>query len=392
MLSTRATTAAAAAAARRRYGGTAIISGRSPLIALAPASSPLGIRNLFLDSCHSQQTGNKSRDTTAPMSVASGTAAATATTAAEGKAKRATGGGATSTIIRSEAFTTFYRQVPCPVALPLRGGTGVWFISNSSRSRSSMAPPAGTVTNTASISRCLGFAASSSSAVVGVGVDDKNTDGDDHDDAHGGGGGGRDFAIIEEGTERYLVAARGLEAGRVLFDHVGGSLSGERTRHSIQIQGGLHMEADSDLIFMNHSCEPNCQLEVVSVDEATGIPVGEKSHRRRHHYLRVTVRAAEIPQDEGLTIDYNAMEINMVCTFDCACGADKCKGRVSGFANLPRTAQKEYLDERWATAPAAAAPAAAATAAAAAAGNKSQLPGPPPLVGAVATWAKRNVI
>lgn len=136
-----------------------------------------------------------------------------------------------------------------------------------------MAPPAGTVTNTASISRCLGFAASSSSAVVGVGVDDKNTDGDDHDDAHGG---GRDFAIIEEGTERYLVAARGLEAGRVLFDHVGGSLSGERTRHSIQIQGGLHMEADSDLIFMNHSCEPNCQLEVVSVDEATGIPVGEK--------------------------------------------------------------------------------------------------------------------
>lgn len=73
----------------------------------------------------------------------------------------------------------------------------------------------------------------------------------------------RDFAAVKDGTETYLVAARELEAGRVIFDRVGGSLSDKRTRHSVQVGQELHMEAEGDLIFLNHSCDPNCQLEVV---------------------------------------------------------------------------------------------------------------------------------
>lgn len=106
----------------------------------------------------------------------------------------------------------------------------------------------------------------------------------------------------------------------------------------------------------------------------------KNSQGHRQPYLRVTVRAADIPRNEPLTIDYNAMEIDMVCPFDCLCGAEKCKGRVSGFASLPRTSQKEYLDGRWAK----------ASTASEKIREKVRLPGPPPLVGAVIIWAKEN--
>ena len=89
----------------------------------------------------------------------------------------------------------------------------------------------------------------------------------------------------------------------------------------------------------------------------------------------MTVRAPEIRRQEPLTIDYNAMEIDMSCPFDCGCGADNCRGRVSGFANLPPAAQKEYLS-------------AAAVPAASTAGEGPD--GPPPLTGAVRAWAKEN--
>lgn len=90
-----------------------------------------------------------------------------------------------------------------------------------------------------------------------------------------------------------------------------------------------------------------------------------------HPYLRVTVRPPEIRQNQLLTIDYNAMELDMSSPFDCRCGADNCRGRVSGFANLPPAAQKEYTTS---------APAASV------AGKRPE--GPPPLIGAVRAWAK----
>lgn len=83
----------------------------------------------------------------------------------------------------------------------------------------------------------------------------------------------------------------------------------------------------------------------------------------------MTVRAPEIQPNQLLTIDYNAMEIDMSCPFDCRCGSDNCRGRVSGFANLPPATQREYTS----------APAAG-----------TALAVPPPLTGAVRTWAKEN--
>ncbi|CAM9407451.1 unnamed protein product [Ectocarpus fasciculatus] len=161
-----------------------------------------------------------------------------------------------------------------------------------------------------------------------------------------------DFTVVEDGTEKFLVAARVLEANKVLFARVEGLVTGVKTRHSVQVSKERHLEAGGNLVLMNHSCEPNCQLEVVDTAEQP--------------YLHVTVRAPQIHPNELLTIDYNAMEIDMTCPFDCQCGAAKCKGWVSGFSNLSSAEQKEYID-----------------------GGAT---GSPPLTGAVKTWAEEHSI
>lgn len=46
---------------------------------------------------------------------------------------------------------------------------------------------------------------------------------------------------------------------------------------------------------------------------------------------------------EPLTIDYNAMEIEMSSPFDCLCGTSSCAGRVAGFSRLPIDARNEYM-------------------------------------------------
>lgn len=85
-----------------------------------------------------------------------------------------------------------------------------------------------------------------------------------------GGGGGDGVAVFEDGSEKYLVAARVLEAGHVVFARVRGSLVGEATRHSVQVGEELHLDAENELRFFNHACEPNCQLEVEAADSTGG--------------------------------------------------------------------------------------------------------------------------
>lgn len=55
------------------------------------------------------------------------------------------------------------------------------------------------------------------------------------------------------------------------------------------------------------------------------------------------MRAAEIEEGELITLDYNAMEIDMSDPFDCECGAPKCRGRISGFSKLAPDIQAEYI-------------------------------------------------
>ena len=65
--------------------------------------------------------------------------------------------------------------------------------------------------------------------------------------------------------------------------------------------------------------------------------------------VRAVVIAPEIPEGAKLTVDYNAFEVEMISSFDCACGAVNCRGRISGFSRLPSSVQAEYIQGRWST-------------------------------------------
>lgn len=74
--------------------------------------------------------------------------------------------------------------------------------------------------------------------------------------------GGATHSVDGKGSERYIVAARKLVAGEVVFDRVGGRVLEYSTRHSFQVGERQHLDVDSDVALTNHSCVPNCLIEI----------------------------------------------------------------------------------------------------------------------------------
>jgi hypothetical protein len=84
-----------------------------------------------------------------------------------------------------------------------------------------------------------------------------------------------------------------------------------RVSRSIQIDDDLYLLAspeveDGDLV--NHSCDPNCGL------------LGQT----------VLVAKYNLQAGEELTFDYGTCDASPYDEFDCACGAPRCRGRVTG--------------------------------------------------------------
>jgi len=76
---------------------------------------------------------------------------------------------------------------------------------------------------------------------------------------------------------------------------------------------------------VNHSCDPDCGIRV----NKTGA----------HDYVAIK----EIGINEEITFDY-AMRNYIIDYFPkkCMCGSDKCRGRITGWKDLPDEKKKEY--------------------------------------------------
>lgn len=104
-----------------------------------------------------------------------------------------------------------------------------------------------------------------------------------------------------------------------------GKLVSERTAHTIQVDTKLHLLAESPLLYLNHSCDPNCGLF---------IPAGASElalHARR-----------KIKVGEELTLDYESFEDDIQFLKDCACGTQLCRRTLRGYKNLPVEIRDEY--------------------------------------------------
>ena len=111
-----------------------------------------------------------------------------------------------------------------------------------------------------------------------------------------------------------------------------GRLTRVRSRTSIQVDPTHHAEFGSPVQFINHSCEPNCYLE---------IPRGQAQVR--------VIALRDLKAAEELTLDYDTFEYQ-VEHFEaaCGCGCRSCRGRILGFRHLPqhlRPALAPYLAE-----------------------------------------------
>ncbi|KAI1210476.1 uncharacterized protein F4807DRAFT_423548 [Annulohypoxylon truncatum] len=94
------------------------------------------------------------------------------------------------------------------------------------------------------------------------------------------------------------------------------TLASEPTYATVQCGRDKHLNLNSDLLYINHSCEPSLIFDTATQNIVAG-PNG----------LRV---------GEELTFFYPSTEWHMAQPFDCLCGKPTCRGRISGAKDMTR--------------------------------------------------------
>lgn len=94
------------------------------------------------------------------------------------------------------------------------------------------------------------------------------------------------------------------------------------TYATVQMGKGKHLNLNSDLLYINHSCDPSLMFDTTTLNVIVG-PKGLK-------------------EGDELTFFYPSTEWDMAQPFDCFCGAATCRGRISGARDMT-AAQLEGL-------------------------------------------------
>lgn len=120
-----------------------------------------------------------------------------------------------------------------------------------------------------------------------------------------------------------------LPAGAV-FARITGATArqGPPTYATVQAGRDLHVDLNSDLVFINHGCAPTLECDMGRME------------------MRVA-RGRDLSRGDPLTFFYPSTEWTMAQPFDCWCGAgeDTCVGRVEGAATMdPERLRQYYLN------------------------------------------------
>ncbi|RKF57521.1 hypothetical protein GcC1_188044 [Golovinomyces cichoracearum] len=106
------------------------------------------------------------------------------------------------------------------------------------------------------------------------------------------------------------------------FEFPPSTITSQPTYATVQLDAKSHMNLNSDLLYINHSCEPSLIFDVTAREVRTG-PEG----------LKV---------GQELTFFYPSTEWTMVQSFDCTCGTPSCLGRISGARDIGSTRLSGY--------------------------------------------------
>ncbi|KAJ3550340.1 hypothetical protein NMY22_g543 [Coprinellus aureogranulatus] len=128
-----------------------------------------------------------------------------------------------------------------------------------------------------------------------------------------------------------LVATRPFKAGE-LVARLDGLTRGPKRYTSVQCGPGEddHIELNSDLVYVNHSCDPNVAFDLSSPD-----PDG--------WHLRTL---KPIQAGEPLTFFYPSTEWDMDQPFKCECSAKSCLGSIRGakYLSLKQLADRGFVN------------------------------------------------
>ncbi|OJJ79233.1 uncharacterized protein ASPGLDRAFT_52858 [Aspergillus glaucus CBS 516.65] len=123
-----------------------------------------------------------------------------------------------------------------------------------------------------------------------------------------------------QSTARSLVA---LPAGALFSNITTAVPTVHKTYTSVQSGIGMNIELCSDLVYCNHSCSPSLEFDM----------------------SRFEVRVAKdrpLSVGDELTFFYPSTEWDMVQSFHCNCGSEKCLGKVSGCQDIAAAVRKQY--------------------------------------------------
>ena len=94
---------------------------------------------------------------------------------------------------------------------------------------------------------------------------------------------------------------------------------------SVQASRDLHIELNCDLVYINHSCDPTLVFDM------------------QRWEVRVNPERKEgLKKGDELTFFYPSTEWDMSQPFDCLCGNDVCRGRITGAKDMESAVLREY--------------------------------------------------
>ncbi|WEW59300.1 hypothetical protein PRK78_004769 [Emydomyces testavorans] len=134
------------------------------------------------------------------------------------------------------------------------------------------------------------------------------------------------------------VAVHDIPAHSLFATNTSTTLASTKDYSTVQISKTEHIRLNSDLLYCNHSCDPNIRF-VTATLAANPKPELEAAVTG---VLEVW-SLRDIAAGEELRFFYPSTEWEMSQPFRCACGAEDCLGWVDGAKNLPA----KVLSRHW---------------------------------------------
>jgi hypothetical protein len=92
---------------------------------------------------------------------------------------------------------------------------------------------------------------------------------------------------------------------------------------SVQVSENSHIELNSDIVFINHSCKPSVVFDMTKME------------------VRVSDER-DLKKGDALTFFYPSSEWDMAQPFDCTCGEEECKGTIDGAGKMDERVVRGY--------------------------------------------------